>query len=76
MVRDLDVIAIGNAIVDMIASSDDAFLRHVNIQKGAMELIDSERARFLEEEMLAPVATCGGSAANTVVGLSLSLIHI
>ena len=70
MVRDLDVIAIGNAIVDMIASSDDAFLRHVNIQKGAMELIDSERARFLEEEMLAPVVTCGGSAANTVVGLS------
>ena len=48
MVRDLDVIAIGNAIVDMIASSDDAFLKHVNIQKGAMELIDSERARFLE----------------------------
>ena len=43
MVRNLDVIAIGNAIVDMIASSDDAFLRHVNIQKGAMELIDSER---------------------------------
>ena len=70
MVRDLDVIAIGNAIVDMIASSDDAFLRHVNIQKGAMELIDSERARFLEEEMIAPVATCGGSAANTIVGLS------
>ena len=69
MVRDLDVIAIGNAIVDMIASSDDAFLKHVNIQKGAMELIDSERARFLEEEMLAPVATCGGSAANTIVGL-------
>ena len=70
MVRDLDVIAIGNAIVDMIASSDDAFLRHVNIQKGAMELIDSERARFLEEEMVAPVVTCGGSAANTIVGLS------
>ena len=70
MLRDLDVIAIGNAIVDMIASSDDAFLKHVNIQKGAMELIDSERARFLEEEMVAPVVTCGGSAANTIVGLS------
>ena len=70
MVRDLDVIAIGNAIVDMISSSDDALLTHVKIQKGAMELIDSERARFLEEKMVAPVVTCGGSAANTIVGLS------
>ena len=70
MVRKLDVVAIGNAIVDIIAPCDDAFLDRVNIKKGAMELIDGERASFLEGKMVSPVASCGGSAANTVVGLS------
>ena len=70
MVRKLDVVAIGNAIVDIIAPSDDAFLDRVNIKKGAMELIDGARASLLEGKMVSPVASCGGSAANTVVGLS------
>ena len=44
MVRKLDVVAIGNAIVDIIAPSDDAFLDRVNIKKGGMELIAGARA--------------------------------
>ena len=70
MVRKLDVVAIGNAIVDIIAPSDDDFLGRFNIKKGAMELIDDERASFLAGKMTSPVASGGGSAANTVVGLS------
>ena len=58
MVRKLDVVAIGNAIVDIIAPSDDAFLDRVNIKKGAMELIDGARASLLEGKMVSPVASC------------------
>ena len=58
MVRKLDVVAIGNAIVDIIAPSDDAFLDRVNIKKGAMELIDGDRASLLEGKMVSPFASC------------------
>src|SRR6185295_1190123 len=61
--RRLDVLAIGNAIVDVIADADDAFLASHGMHKGAMQLIDEARAARLYEAM-------GGSAANTVAGLA------
>ena len=70
MMRKIDVTAIGNAIVDVIASTDDAFLATECIKKGSMNLIESERAASLYKKMKSPIIACGGSAANTVVGLS------
>ena len=40
----LDVVGIGNAIVDVIAHASDAFLAEQKLAKGAMTLIDAERA--------------------------------
>ena len=42
-----DVVGLGNAIVDVIAAADDAFLREHQIAKGVMTLIDGERAESL-----------------------------
>ena len=43
----LDVVGIGNAIVDVIAHASDAFLAEQKLAKGAMTLIDAERASEL-----------------------------
>src|SRR3989442_14997848 len=66
----LDVLAIGNAIVDVIARTDDEFLKAERLIKGTMRLIDAEEAHRLYERMPAGVETSGGSAANTVAGLA------
>jgi sugar/nucleoside kinase (ribokinase family) len=65
-----DVAAIGNAIVDVIAPATEAFLEHENLAKGAMTLIDDERAAALYDGMAPGVETSGGSAANTVAGVA------
>jgi sugar/nucleoside kinase (ribokinase family) len=65
-----DVIAIGNAIVDVLAKADDAFLSEQQLPKGAMSLVDSETAERLYELMGAGVEASGGSAANTVAGIA------
>jgi len=65
-----DVAAIGNAIVDVIASADDAFLAQENLAKGSMMLIDEPRAHALYGKMAAAVETSGGSAANTIAGVA------
>jgi sugar/nucleoside kinase (ribokinase family) len=70
MAAQYDVAAIGNAIVDVIASADDAFLAGENLAKGAMTLIDEPRAHALYGRMAAAVETSGGSAANTVAGVA------
>jgi sugar/nucleoside kinase (ribokinase family) len=67
---DYDVLCIGNAIVDIIAHSDDAFLADNGIIKGAMNLIDAERARLLYERMGPAVEASGGSAGNTAAGIA------
>lgn len=64
-----DVAALGNAIVDVIATADDAFLAAENLAKGAMTLIDERRAKELYGRMAPGIETSGGSAANTVAGL-------
>ena len=66
----LDIIAIGNAIVDVIASSDDEFLAAENLVKGSMRLIDAAEAEQLYGKMPPGRETSGGSAANTVAGMA------
>ncbi|MBL8837795.1 MAG: adenosine kinase [Alphaproteobacteria bacterium] len=65
-----DVVGIGNAIVDVIARTDDAFLATHGLVKGAMTLIDAARAETLYAAMGPGIEVSGGSAANTVVGVA------
>lgn len=66
----LDVVGIGNAIMDIISHAEDADLVRLGLERGAMSLIGSDRAKFLFEEMGARVQLSGGSAGNTVAGLA------
>ncbi len=65
-----DVIGVGNAIVDVIASADDAFLTEHAVTKGAMTLIDEARATELYAAMGPGQEVSGGSAANTLAGIA------
>ena len=65
-----DICAIGNALVDVIADADDALLAAQGVTKGAMTLIDIERAEALGAVMVNPVETSGGAGANTAVGVA------
>ena len=67
---EFDVLCIGNAIVDIIARAEDDFLRENDIIKGAMNLIDADRAELLYERMGPAVETSGGSAGNTAAGVA------
>jgi sugar/nucleoside kinase (ribokinase family) len=64
----LDVLGIGNAIVDVLAHADDGFLAEHALPKGAMTLIDAAGADRLYAAMGPGVEVSGGSCANTVVG--------
>ncbi len=66
----LDVLGVGNAIVDVFAHTDDAFLARHGLPKGAMTLIDAERAVTLYESMGPGLEMSGGSAGNTIAGLA------
>jgi len=68
--RVFDVVGIGNAIVDILGHADDAFLAAHGMAKGAMTLIDAERASALYRAMGPAVESSGGSAANTIAGLA------
>jgi sugar/nucleoside kinase (ribokinase family) len=70
MARSFDVIAMGNAIVDVIAPVDDEFLLTHNIAKGVMTLIDEYRAAHLYNAFTERLEVAGGSAANTMAGLA------
>ncbi len=70
MARDFDVVAMGNAIVDVIAPVDDAFLLSHEIAKGVMTLIDEYRANRLYNAFSERLEVAGGSAANTMAGLA------
>ena len=65
-----DVLGIGNAIVDVIARTEDDFLIRQNMRKGGMQLIDEARAEAIYEAMGPAVEISGGSAANTIVGVT------
>ena len=66
----VDVIGIGNAIVDVLTHSSEDRLAELKLQKGAMTLIDSMEADALYKEMGAGVECSGGSAANTIAGIA------
>ena len=69
MTERLDVVGIGNAIVDVLSHADDDFLVRHGLNKGAMTLIDSARADALYGVMGGAVEASGGSAANTIAGI-------
>ncbi len=66
----IDVLGIGNAIVDVLARADDGFLAKHNLAKGSMNLIDAARADSLYRAMGPGVECSGGSAANTIAGVA------
>lgn len=68
--KSLDVVCIGNAIVDVISHADDAFLDRHSMVKGSMQLIESDVALTLYEDMPPAIEASGGSAANTAAGLA------
>lgn len=66
-----DVLCIGNAIVDVLSRTDDAFLQTNGIVKGAMNLIDADRAELLYGRIKGTVTEMsGGSASNTAAGIA------
>ena len=66
----LDVLAIGNAIMDVIADADDAFLEREGMRPGSMRLIDAKFAVELYDRMGPGREISGGAAANTLAGLA------
>ena len=66
-----DVVAIGNAIVDVLARADDALITAEGLTKGSMRLIDAEEAERLYAAMGPAVEVSGGSAANTLAGMAV-----
>jgi sugar/nucleoside kinase (ribokinase family) len=65
-----DVVAIGNAIVDIIGRCDERFLVEHGTAKGAMTLVDADRITTLYAAMGPGLESSGGSAANTMAGLA------
>ncbi len=65
-----DVLGIGNAIFDILVQTDESFLKHHGMIKGAMALIDEARAASIYRDMGPAVEMSGGSAANTIVGIA------
>jgi sugar/nucleoside kinase (ribokinase family) len=65
-----DVVGLGNAIVDVLAHTNDAFLAEHGMTKGAMALVEADRALEIYHRMESSVECSGGSAANTLVGLA------
>ena len=66
----LDVVGVGNAIVDVIAAVEESFIADQGLVKGAMTLVSAERSAELYDAMPAGIAASGGSAANTMAGVA------
>jgi len=66
----LDVVGIGNALIDVLAHESDEFVESQGVVKGSMTLIDEARAVDLYEAMAAGTEVSGGSAANTMIGIA------
>jgi len=65
-----DVLAIGNAIFDVLVKTDESFLSRHGMAKGGMALIDEPRAAAIYKDMGPATEMSGGSAANTIVGIA------
>jgi sugar/nucleoside kinase (ribokinase family) len=70
IVPQLDVIAVGDAMVDVIATCDDSFLAERRLTKGGMRLLDIAEADDLYAAMGSARETSGGSAANSMAGVA------
>lgn len=70
MTETLDVLCIGNAIVDILAEVDDAFLVDQDCIKSAMNLVDETRSNSLYDALPPAIERSGGSAGNTAAGLA------
>ena len=68
--KDIDLIGIGNAIVDIIVNVEDKFLEINNLNKGSMNLINSYESELLLKNCEVIKKVSGGSSANTVVCLA------
>ncbi len=66
----LDIVAIGNAIVDIIAPAADSLITELGLTKGGMQLVDADGANALYSKMGAAVESSGGSAGNTIAGMA------
>ncbi len=66
----LDIVAIGNAIVDVIAQAEDDFVAGEGVTKGSMRLMDEATSDSLYSRMGPGMEISGGSAANTVAGMA------
>lgn len=66
----LDIVAIGNAIVDIIAPATDNLITELGLTKGGMQLVDASGADALYGKMGAAVESSGGSAGNTIAGMA------
>jgi len=64
------VLAIGDAVVDVIATADDEFLERERLVKGSMQVLDADGATRLYAQMRQARETSGGSAANTMAGVA------
>lgn len=65
-----DVVGLGNAIVDVIAPADDAFIARHGLRKGGMTLADTDASEALHAAMGPATEMSGGSAANTMAGIA------
>ena len=71
----LDVVAIGNAIVDILAPAEHAQVAALGLTPGGMQLVDAEGAATLYSKMGPAVESSGGSAANTIAGMAALGCH-
>ena len=70
MTKDFQVVGIGNAMVDVLAHAEEAFLTDNGVEKGIMQLIDMDRAVDLYGRIGPAQEISGGSAANTIAGIA------
>jgi sugar/nucleoside kinase (ribokinase family) len=68
--RPVDVVAIGSALVDVLAGADDGQLERLGLVKGSMKLVSEEESESLYSAMGPAVEVSGGSAANTAAGIA------
>ena len=68
--KSLDVVGIGNAIVDVLVQADDDLLDNFELTKGTMALVDEAQADRLYASVGPGLETSGGSAANTLAGIA------
>ena len=64
------ILGIGNALVDVLGTEDDAFLERLGMVKGSMTLIDTDRAEEIYAALGEKTEASGGSAANTLSGVA------